>query len=123
MRLCYCKWCSRYTAVPQMISDDAIYCRTCATKICWDCSRSMECTLLQELKAYLEPFNDAIQDPTQKYTFDDGFRCLDWSTRMCWFQCSECKLIRHNCNRGVDRYSPAMNPDNVKPQFFSCFVI
>ena len=130
LRFIYCKYCSRYTTPPSMICEDSIYCRTCAAKICYDCSLVMECTLLQDLKEFFEEWNSKIEDPDQKYDFVDGFVKLDFCTRMTFLMCSECELIRHNCLKAArgklgddaSKYPRSMNPDLVKQQFL-CFVL
>ena len=55
----------------------------------------MELGLLDELKELYHDYNEELIEE-ERVTFEDGFRSLEFFVRTGYYQCNECKLIRHN---------------------------
>ena len=72
----------------------------------------MEADLLKRLITYHEPFNLELDDD-KKYNIALGFRDLDYSTRMTFMRCNECRLIKHKVIRRVNGFTKKMDPDKV----------
>ena len=115
LRIVYCKWCSKYTRVPFIFSQDSIYCRTCVAKCCFECSNVMELGLLDELKELYHDYNAELNEE-ERVTFQDGFRSLDFFVRTGHYQCNECKMIKHNVRskkKELKFFTREIDPDRV----------